>query len=100
MSYHITLHPLALQEMEESYQWYEERLAGLGNQFIVALQKRIDKIAEMPDLHPKKKGAFREVTIKGFPFTIIYEIFEKQKVVLISYVFHTKRDPKLKYKKR
>ena len=99
MIYHIQLHPLALQEMEESYNWYEERSVGLGNRFLTAIQKRFDRISSMPELYAKKKGNYREVLVQGFPFTIIYEILEKQKVVFVSYIFHAKRNPELKYKR-
>ena len=30
MSYNITLHPKAHEELENSYNWYEERTKGLG----------------------------------------------------------------------
>ena len=57
MMYQIQLHPLALEEMEESYQWYESCLEGLGNRFLSAIQKRFDRIAAMPELYAKKEGS-------------------------------------------
>jgi len=99
MIYQIELHPYAQDELAESYQWYEERLEGLGSRFFAAIQKKFDSIMLSPQLYPKKKGNYREVSVKDFPFTIIYEVLEKQKIVFVSYVFHTKRDPRLKYKR-
>jgi uncharacterized protein YacL (UPF0231 family) len=46
MIYRIELHPSAQQELEESYHWYEERSIGLGVDFLAAVQKRIDSIAQ------------------------------------------------------
>ena len=99
MNYRIELHPLAQQELEESYQWYEECSTGLGNRFLSAIQTRFDRISAMPQLYAKKKGNYREVLVQGFPFTIIFETLVKQKIVFVSYIFHTKRNPKLKYKR-
>ncbi len=99
MNYRVELHPLAKQELAESYDWYEERLDGLGLRFINAVQGRFDNIANNPQTFSKKKGKYREVTLQDFPYTIIYEVFEKQKIIFVSCVFHTKRNPRLKYKR-
>ena len=55
MSFTVELHPEALQELKESYLWYEERSAGLGDRFILLVNKRITQIAEDPEKYPKKK---------------------------------------------
>ncbi len=99
MSYQIQLHPLALVEMQESCTWYEERLAGLGVRFLVAVHEQFEIIRVSPSLFSKKKGHYRSTIVKGFPFTIVYEVLEEKKIVFISYVFHSKRNPKLKYRR-
>lgn len=99
MNYRVELHPIAQKELIESYDWYEDRLDGLGTRFINAVQDRFNIIANNPQAFSKKKGKYCEVVLLGFPFTIIYEVFEKQEVVFVSYVFHTKRNPGLKYKR-
>lgn len=99
MTYSIELHPLAEQEIQDSYLWYEERAEGLGNRFISAIQKRLASISQTPDLYSKKKGSYREVIVSGYPFTIVYQVLEKEKVVFITAVFHMKRNPKSKYKR-
>lgn len=99
MMFEIHLHPLALEEMEESYLWYEERSEGLGNRFLAAIQKRFEIITSTPELYAKRKGQYREAMVDNFPFTVIYEILIKEKIIFVSYVFHTKRNPKLKFKR-
>ena len=59
MIYRIELHPNAQQELEESYQWYEERLEGLGDRFVAAIQKKFDNIISSPQLYAKQKGNYR-----------------------------------------
>lgn len=99
MSFHIKLHPKAVEELTETFQWYEERSEGLGSRFIASVNKRLDELAEQPDRYAKKKGNFREVATDVFPYIIIYEILQKKRIVLVSYIFHTKRNPTLKYKR-
>jgi plasmid stabilization system protein ParE len=99
MSYQVFFHPKAKAELEESYKWYNERSEGLGDRFIESVNKRITEIAEYPERYPKKKMNFREATITKFPFIIIYELLQNEKVINISYVFHTKRNPRLKFKR-
>ena len=97
MKYIIDLHPLAQQEMQESYEWYEERLEGLGKKFLTAIQKRLVIISQTPELYGKKKANYREVSVEGYPFKIVYNVFEKQKTVFVTAVFHMNRNPKTKY---
>jgi plasmid stabilization system protein ParE len=99
MSYRIELHPEAIAELNDSYQWYEERSPGLGERFISSLNKRLEELRSTPERYAKKKGNFREVGIEVFPYVIIYEIVKKESVVFVSYVFHAKRNPRLKYKR-
>lgn len=99
MPYHIEFHPQAVQELEDSYTWYEERSVGLGERFINAVSKRLKLLAATPEIFPKKRKNYREVTVDSFPFTIIYEVFNEEAKVLVYYVFHSKRNPKIKYKR-
>lgn len=99
MIFQIKLHPKAIEELTESFQWYEERSEGLGSRFIASVNKRMDELALQPDKFAKTKGNFREVATDVFPYIIIYEILLKKRIVLVSYIFHTKRNPTLKYKR-
>jgi plasmid stabilization system protein ParE len=99
MSYRIELHIKVLEELENSYQWYEERAEGLGLRFIASVNKRLTEIAEHPERYPKKKSNYRETNIEAFPYVVIYEILKTKQVVFISYIFHAKRNPQLKYRR-
>ena len=74
MSYEIILSPKALKELDDSYNWYEEKSTGLGVRFISAVDKRLQEISNYPDRYPKKKVNFRETQTSVFPFTIIYKV--------------------------
>jgi hypothetical protein len=71
----------------------------LGDRFISSVNKRISQIAQNPERYPKKKGNYREVGTDVFPYIIIYEVIKKENVVFVSYIFHTRRNPGLKFKR-
>lgn len=100
MKYRIELHPSAVQELNEAFEWYEDRSPGLGHRFIEAIDKKFAELSIHPERYPKKKASFREVAMKVFPYVIIYEFLQKKKLVFVYYIFHTKRNPKLKNKRK
>ncbi len=99
MGYRITFHPSAEKEYQEAYEWYEERLQGLGDRFDESVDFTLKQIALKPQLYPKKRGAFREARVETFPYQIVYKIYEKEKVALVSAIYHSSRNPKKKYRK-
>lgn len=99
MPFKIEFHPEALKEIQESYSWYEDRSSGLGKRFIEAIDYRLSLIIRDPERYPVKQGAYREISIHIFPFIIIYEIIKKQKTIVVYYVFHMKKNPKIKFRR-
>jgi hypothetical protein len=97
MIYKIVLFPVAKQEFEESFDWYEEQLIGLGSRFISIVNNAFDIISINPEAFPKRKNLLRMMSINEFPYLIIYEVVEKESIINI---LHTSRNPKLKYKRK
>jgi plasmid stabilization system protein ParE len=96
--YHI--HELAYEEYLDAYEWYELKQKGLGDKFAKAIENRLDHISEHPEHHSKFRGNIRQAKVTGFPFTISYEFFTRQKSILIAAIHHTKRKPSRRYRKR
>ncbi|GAA0543787.1 type II toxin-antitoxin system RelE/ParE family toxin [Chitinophaga japonensis] len=99
MKYAILLSTAAEKEIEESFNWYEDRLGGLGARFMAYIERSIGHIAANPEAYPNKKGKYREIPVEKFPYLIIYEVRKQQKIVYILHIFNTHRNPRLKYKK-
>jgi plasmid stabilization system protein ParE len=97
MIYKTILQPRARKELLDAWIWYEERQVGLGDRFENEIYKRIEQIEKHPERYPERKQFFRETKIKIFPYLIIYRIDWDQKVILISSIFHTSRNPEVKY---
>lgn len=99
MKFTIVTDPRAEKELKEAYLWYEEKVSGLGDRFLTQVEKALSVIIINPEMYPKKKGNYRTLQIKIFPYVVIYEVFKKDSTLLLLSVFHGKRNPKRKYKK-
>ena len=86
------LHPDAALEHEEQIGYYEERRAGLGRRYHLAMLRAIKlacsapgrfKIARPPNL--------RKVSLRGFPFAVIYR--EVDSMVQVLAIAHHRRAP-------
>ena len=74
--------------------WYEEKQAGLGRAFIDEVVQVWWELAEDPQLaarkHPLKNLRWRYP--ERFPYRIIYEVDESNRIVLVLAVVHASRD--------
>ncbi len=50
MSLPVVTRPAAATEIETAYRWYEKERAGLGFEFLEAVDKLVRTIAENPDV--------------------------------------------------
>jgi hypothetical protein len=99
MKFKILFHLEAEIEFGESYSWYNEQSDGLGEKFRNAINAVISNIYEHPQHYSKKRFNFREAVVAIFPFVVVYEIIENRNLIHIASIFHTSRNPKLKYRK-
>lgn len=88
----------AQKEIANAWAWYEEQQLDLGKKFIDELNHRLDSIEMNPEQCANRSGNFREAIIRVFPFTIIYRINKRKKIIKINSVFHTSKNPKRKFK--
>ncbi len=92
----MIIKPRAAAMMQEAYWWYEEQKEGLGEDFLTELDSYFSKVKSNPEYFGKIRKDFRQVALKRFPYVIVYEII-KTEIVVFS-VFHTKRNPRHKFK--
>lgn len=81
----------ARDEFIESAGWYEQQRTGLGLQFIDAVEKTIDTVAENPRLFQKIYRDVRRARVSRFPYGVFYQI-ERDRIRVLS-VSHLSRDP-------
>jgi plasmid stabilization system protein ParE len=98
MSIKVIFSSAAEEEIQGSFDWYEHRVVGLGEQFVYSIDLTIELIVQNPEGFPIKRNPYREATLKKFPYQIIYKYLDKEQIIYILHTFNTKRDPNLKYR--
>ena len=93
--YSLIIKPRAILMTKDAYDWYEEQRPGLGEEFLEELDGLYSKLSSHPGYFGKVKKNFRQAALKRFPFVIVYEIIKSE--VVVSAVFHTKRNPRFKF---
>ena len=91
--------PVALIEYKDAVVWYKERSSKAAENFVQQIQNKIDKICHSPFRYPKTYKHFRETPLRKYPYSIIYFFDEEKKLVVLTSVFHHKRNPRKKYLK-
>jgi len=88
----MIVRPEAEAEMTEAYDWYEDRLSGLGSDFLLSVDAVFHAIARTPQHYPVVHKEIRRALTKRFPFEVFF-LEEDARVVILA-VFHAKRNPK------
>ncbi|HVZ98329.1 MAG TPA: type II toxin-antitoxin system RelE/ParE family toxin [Chitinophagaceae bacterium] len=100
MPFPYRLHEEAYKEFIEAYAWYEERQSGLGDRFMNSVENKLKQISNNPGYYSKKYGTnFRQAKIDDFPYLIVYEFFKRKGIIHIAAIYHSKRNPKRKYRR-
>jgi len=77
----IEILPLALQDLEEGYHFYEQQSAGLGNYFLDSLYSDIDSLQITAGYHLIHLNHYYRLLSKHFPFAVYYKIKHNQAIV-------------------
>lgn len=98
--YSVVFHADTAVDYNEAYLWYETQRAGLGDLFLAAMNKKVRKIAANPEIFSvKSRPGYHEALVEGFPYSIVYRIYKKQKEVFITSIHHQKKHPRGKYRR-
>jgi plasmid stabilization system protein ParE len=92
MSLPLVFHPDVQPEMDDAYQWYEQKKAGLGDDFLAEVELVFDRISRMPEAHSVVIQDVRRALPRRFPYAVFYRA-HTDRVEVIA-VYHTSRDPK------
>ena len=83
-------HPEARAEVKESVEFYETRLNGLGLRFLAAVEGTVERISASPEAGSPLAGKFRKRIVSGFPYNIIYRVWEDY-IYLVAVSHHHRR---------
>ncbi len=91
MSGRLVVRSEAGSDVAEAYRWYEERRAGLGEEFFKVVDDAFAVIERSPETFPRIYKDLRRVLTKRFPFAVFYVV--SPEVISIVAILHQASDP-------
>jgi toxin ParE1/3/4 len=90
MNWQVVTRPDAENDVIEIAAWYDNRSEGLGDRFIDEFLTVLDELAINPLLHCRRdrRKNIRWRYPRSFPYRVIYEIVEREKIVVVAAVLH------------
>ena len=95
----IRFHKEALADITDSYDYYNKQQKGLGDRFMLEVEKKLNVIKSFPLRARIVYNSFRQVNIKVFPFLIVYTYNKSLKRISISAIHHSSKNPTKKFRK-
>ncbi len=92
MGLRLVVRPQAQREFLAGRDWYEERQSGLGADFIVAVERTIERIEALPSSFPTVHAEIRRAVLRSFPYAVFFQVLEEEIVILG--VVHNRRHPR------
>ena len=92
MSRRLIVRPEAEAEMVDAFDWYEERVPGLGAEFLLCVDAVFSAILRSPRQFPRVHKVARRALTRRFPYEVFF-VEDHERVVVLS-VFHVRRNPK------
>jgi toxin ParE1/3/4 len=97
MNWQVVARPQAENDVSETADWYDSQRPGLGVEFIEEVLTVFDALEINPLLncrqHPTKNIRWRYP--KRFPYRVIYEVVEEDRLVIVAAVIHAVRDDRV-----
>lgn len=87
----IRLADVAVFELSDACQWFEQQQPGLGDRFKLEVRKATLKIARSSLLFQKESSDVRRYVMSSFPYSLRYAL--RENAVLILTVSHHHRRP-------
>ncbi|MGD1104355.1 MAG: type II toxin-antitoxin system RelE/ParE family toxin [Terriglobia bacterium] len=87
----LLVRPAAAADIEEAYRWYEQQRAGLGEEFLAAVDSILGDIVAHPTTYPVIHRETRRALLRRFPCAVFFRSYGETAVVLAC--MHGRRDP-------
>lgn len=92
MDFRVVIDPLAIRDVQEAINYYDEQLASLGKKFLAELNKKLTLLEKNPFLRIRYDSV-RCIPLKNFPYLVHFTVDENKNTVHVRAVFHTSLDP-------
>lgn len=91
MAYRLKFSSRALREVGEAKEWYELQSAGLGDEFIAAMELQLIRLEQAPLLYAEVIPNVRRALLPRFPYGLFYAV--RDDLVQVLAVMHDARNP-------
>lgn len=71
-------------ELHEAAHFYENRAAGLGSEFLNAVDSGVTTILQSPTRWPDEGGGIRRCRINRFPYALFYRMTSPDEVEIVA----------------
>jgi hypothetical protein len=88
---HVDFHVAAATELNAAVSFYESAMSGAGKAFVSDVKNAIELLKNYPDAGARIGRKLRKLTLKRFPFSLIYR--HETPNLLILAVAHNRRRP-------
>ena len=88
----ILVRPAAAADIDEAFLWYKRQQAGLGEEFLTAVQSALENVVAHPTRYPVVHRETRRVLLRRFPYGIYYRVYGE--LIVVVACMHGRRDPK------
>jgi len=92
MNYVLVFRPEVQEELSEAHSWYENQKPGLGDEFLEFVNETVNLICQMPESYAVTYRDIRRAIVRRFPYAVYYRIVSSR--VIVTAIFHGRRDPK------
>lgn len=90
MSWTVTISAQAKTNLRQAHDWYEDRSAGLGNEFLADLAEAFLRLEANPERFPLYYRGFRRVLAHRFPYKIFFRIVQQD--IIVFRILHGAQD--------
>lgn len=91
--YKLIIKPIAELEATDAAIWYNQKRDGLGNEFLLALEAKINAIRRNPKQFIIAYKNIRRTFTERFPYGAFF-IIENDEIYVLA-IIHTSRSPKI-----
>ena len=90
MKWIVTIRPKAKADLRHAHDFYEERRAGLGDEFLADQTEAMLRLEADPERFPNYYRGFRRVLTHRFPYKIFYRIVGQE--IIVFRILHGAQD--------
>jgi plasmid stabilization system protein ParE len=87
----VYFHPAASVELAEAAGFYNDKVVGLGETFILEVQRITNLVQEQPLIGQSVRLNFRSIVLARFPYSAVYTV-ESDRILVLA-IAHQRRRP-------